>query len=174
MSGLPSIDRRCVLLAALALASGAARAAYQVKPWTEAAPALALKDLDGKGWDLSALQGRAVLLNFWATWCDPCREEMPSLQTLAKRHEGDLVVLMVNYREGATTIRRFLERMPLALPVLLDSDGAAARAWTPRVFPATVLIDRSGRPRYQVVGAVDWGGDEAGRWLREVLAPSRS
>jgi thiol-disulfide isomerase/thioredoxin len=171
MSGLPSIDRRCVLFAALAVA--AAARAHQVRPWTSAAPPLALSDLNGKSWELSALQGRAVLLNFWATWCEPCREEMPSLQALAHRHEADaLLVLMVNYREAATSIRRFLERTPLALPVLLDSDGSVTRAWTPRVFPTTVLIDRSGRPRHQVVGAVDWGGDEARQWLRELLAPA--
>jgi thiol-disulfide isomerase/thioredoxin len=174
MSGLPSIDRRCALLAALALASGASRAAYQLRPWTQGAPSFALKDLDGKAWELPALQGRAVLLNFWATWCDPCREEMPSLQALAQRHDDELAVLMVNYRESPSTIRRFLERVPLKLPVLLDGDGAAARAWTSRVFPTTVLIDRSGRPRYQVVGAVDWSGEDARQWLREILAPSRT
>jgi thiol-disulfide isomerase/thioredoxin len=117
------------------------------------------------------LHGRPVLLNFWATWCEPCREEMPSLQALARRHESDaLAVLMVNYRESESTIRRFLERTPLALPVLLDRDGSAARDWTSRVFPTTVLIDRSGRPRHQVVGAVDWAGDDARQWLRELLA----
>jgi len=174
MPGLPSIDRRSVLFAALAMAGAPARAAYQVRPWTQAVPPLALKDLDGKAWDLSTLQGRAVLLNFWATWCDPCREEMPALQALARRHEGDLAVLMVNYREVPATIRRFLERTPLALPVLLDTDGAVARAWTPRVFPTSVLIDRSGRPRYQVVGAVDWSGDEARGWLRDVMTVQRA
>jgi thiol-disulfide isomerase/thioredoxin len=169
MSGLP-LHRRCVLFAALAVAAGAR--AHQLRPWTRAAPPLALNDLDGKPWQLSALQGRAVLLNFWATWCEPCREEMPSLQALARRHEADsLLVLMVNYRESEPGIRRFLERTPLALPVLLDSDGSAARAWTPRVFPTTVLIDRSGQPRHQVVGAVDWNGDEARQWVRELLAP---
>ena len=138
-------------------------------------PPLALKDLDGKTWELSTLQGRAVLLNFWATWCDPCREEMPSLQALAQRHEGEgLLVLMVNYRESAGSIKRFLERVPLSMPVLLDSDGAAARAWTSRVFPTTVMIDRSGRPRHQVVGAVDWHGDEARQWLRDLLAGAAS
>ena len=156
------------------MAGAPTRAAYQVRPWTQAAPPLALKDLEGKGWDLSSLQGRAVLLNFWATWCDPCREEMPALQALARRHEGDLTVLMVNYREVPATIRRFLERTPLALPVLLDSDGTVARAWTSRVFPTSVLIDRSGRPRYQVVGAVDWSADEARGWLRDVLASQRA
>jgi thiol-disulfide isomerase/thioredoxin len=170
MPGLPSLHRRCVLLAALAVAAGAR--AHQLRPWTRSAPPFALNDLDGKAWQLSALQGRAVLLNFWATWCEPCREEMPSLQALAKRHEADsLLVLMVNYRESEPGIRRFLEHTPLALPVLLDSDGSAARAWTPRVFPTTVLIDRSGRPRHQVVGAVDWNGDEARQWVRELLTP---
>jgi thiol-disulfide isomerase/thioredoxin len=136
-------------------------------------PPLALNDLHGKPWELSALQGRPVLLNFWATWCEPCREEMPSLQALARRHEADsLLVLMVNYREGASSIRRFLERTPLTLPVLLDSDGSVTRVWTSRVFPTTVLVDRSGRPRQQVVGAVDWDGDEARRWLRELLGPT--
>ena len=155
-----------------ALAAAAAARAHQLRPWTSAAPTLALNDLNGKPWDLSALQGRAVLLNFWATWCEPCREEMPSLQALARRHEADsLLVLMVNYRESEPGIRKFLERTPLALPVLLDSDGSAARAWTSRVFPTTVLIDRSGRPRHQVVGAVDWNGDEARQWVRDLLAP---
>jgi thiol-disulfide isomerase/thioredoxin len=169
MSSLPLIHRRCVMLAALAMAAGAR--AHQVRPWTQPVPPLALKDLNGKTWELSALQGRAVLLNFWATWCEPCREEMPSLQTLAQRHEGEgLLVLMVNYRESVTAIKRFLERVPLSMPVLLDADGTAARAWTSRVFPTTVLIDRSGRPRHQVVGAVDWHGDEARSWVRDVLA----
>jgi thiol-disulfide isomerase/thioredoxin len=170
MSGLPSLHRRCVMLAALAVAVGAR--AHKVRPWSGAAPPFALNDLDGKPWQLSALQGRAVMLNFWATWCEPCREEMPSLQALARRHEADsLSVLMVNYRESEPGIRRFLEHTPLALPVLLDRDGSAARAWTPRVFPTTVLIDRSGRPRHQVVGAVDWNGDDARQWVRELLAP---
>ena len=164
------------MVAALGMAGGA-RAAYQVRPWTQPTPPLMLSDLHGKTWELAALQGRAVLLNFWATWCDPCREEMPSLEALAKRHEADsLTVLMVNYRESALSIKRFLERVPLRLPVLLDSDGSAARAWTSRVFPTTVLIDRTGRPRQQVVGAVDWHGDEARQWLRDLLAggPART
>jgi len=169
--GSGSIDRRCLLLASLAVATGAR--AHQVRPWAGAqgAPPFALTDLDGKVWELAALQGRAVLLNFWATWCEPCREEMPSLQALAARHAGDpVVVLTVNFRESASGIRHFLERVPLALPVLLDHDGSATKVWTPRVFPTTVLIDRTGRPRHQVVGAVDWAGDEARQWMQELLA----
>lgn len=171
MSGRLSIHRRCVLLAACAVASAARATSYQVRPWTQPTPGLVLADLHGKTWDLAALKGRPVLLNFWATWCEPCREEMPSLEALARRHEADsLTVLMVNYRESAHSIKRFLERMPIRLPVLLDSDGSAARAWTSRVFPTTVMIDRTGRPRHQVVGAVDWQGDEARQWVRDLTS----
>jgi len=171
MVAVLSIDRRAVLLAALGAASGAW--AHQLLPWNAArpAPTLSLSDLNGKVWDLPSLQGHAVLLNFWATWCEPCLEEMPSLEALARRHDGEpLRVLTVNYQESEPGIRRFLERVPLALPVLLDRDGATTKAWTPRVFPTTVLIDRSGRPRQQVVGAVDWAGEAPGQWVRELLA----
>ena len=170
MDGIQSFKRRALLCALLGFAAGAR--AFQVRPWAAARPAppLSLTDIDGKTWHLTALQGRAVLLNFWATWCDPCREEMPSLEALAKRHRADpLVVLTVNYQETEPGIRRFLERVPLALPVLLDRDGSATKAWTPRVFPTTVMIDRSGRPLHQIVGAVDWAGDEARRWVHDLL-----
>lgn len=154
------------------LGFAAAARAHQLRPWmaTRPAPQLSLTDLDGKTWDLSALQGRAVLLNFWATWCEPCREEMPSLQALATRHRADpMIVLTINYQESEPGIRRFLEGVPLGLPILLDRDGSATKAWTPRVFPTTVMIDRSGQPRHQIVGAVDWNGDEARRWVHDLL-----
>jgi thiol-disulfide isomerase/thioredoxin len=177
MVGPVAFDRRFVVLAALALAGGVR--AHQVRPWNGAptAPPLALTDLQGKVWNLPALQGRVVVVNFWATWCEPCREEMPSLQALAQRHQADpVVVLTVNYREAEPGIRRFLEHVPLALPILLDVDGAVTKAWTPRVFPTTVLVDRGGMPRHQVVGAVDWNGDEARQWMRDLLAsaPART
>jgi thiol-disulfide isomerase/thioredoxin len=171
MACIQSIDRRALLCAALGFAVGAQ--AHQLRPWvtTRPVPPLALTDLDGKTWELPALQGQAVLLNFWATWCEPCREEMPSLEALAVRHRADpVVVLTINYQESEAGIRRFLERVPLALPVLLDRDGSATKAWTPRVFPTTVSIDRSGRPRHQIVGAVDWAGDEARQWVHDLLA----
>lgn len=148
------------------------RASYQVREWptAQAAPALQLSDLDGKHWSLEPLRGRAVLLNFWATWCEPCRAEMPALQALARRREAEgLTVLTVNYRESEAAIRRFFDAAAITLTVLLDRDGAAARAWTPRIFPSTVLIDRGGRPRRVVVGEVDWGGDETRRWVDELL-----
>jgi thiol-disulfide isomerase/thioredoxin len=163
--------------AALAL-PGLACAAYTVRPWPpgKAAPTLALSDLDGKAWSLASLKGRPVLLNFWASWCEPCRAEMPSLELLATRHEkAGLVVLSVNYQEPAPKIRQFLETLPFSLPILLDTDGDAAGAWTPRVFPTTVLIDRSGTPRSSVIGELDWMGDAARALLDPLLAaPKRA
>ena len=167
--------RRWLRVAAGTLLAGGALAraqpGYELRPWVGAAPALRLTDIDGQPWDLAALQGRVVLLNFWATWCEPCRAEMPSLDLLARRHEADgLTVLAINFKETARTIRRFLERVPLALPVLLDQDGAVTRAWQTRIFPSTVLVDRGGRPRGVVMGEMDWTGDAAQALLQPLLA----
>lgn len=170
--------RRQLLAAAAVLAvPGIARAAYVVRPWpsNRPTPALALSDLDGRAWSLAALKGRPVLLNFWASWCEPCRAEMPSLELLQTRHEkAGLVILSVNYQEPLPKIRRFLEVLPFSLPILLDRDGEAAAAWTPRVFPSTVLIDRSGTARSTVVGELDWLGDAARTLVEPLLAATRS
>jgi Redoxin len=124
-----------------------AQADHVLRPWPsdKPVPPFGLNDLDGKAWTLAALKGRPLVLNFWASWCGPCRAEMPSLEL----------------------IKRFLEALPFSLPILLDSDGEAASAWTPRVFPTTVLIDRSGTPRASVIGELDWMGGIA----REVIEP---
>lgn len=149
---------------------GLARAAHVVRPWPAARPVpdLALTDLEGKPWTLAALKGRPVVLNFWATWCQPCRDEMPSLELLATRHErAGLTVLAVNYKEPPDKIRQFLQTLPFSLPILLDSDGDAASNWTPRVFPTTVLIGRDGLPRQTVIGELDWMDGTA----RELVEP---
>ena len=178
---VPAKGRRALLAGVLlALAGWPARpalAAYQVRPWApgRAVPKLELVDLDGRPWQLGALKGRPLVVNFWASWCEPCRAEMPSLELLAQRHERDgLAVLAVNYKESLPTIRRFLEAQPLTLPILLDRDGEAASAWTPRVFPSTVLVDRNGQPQQVVVGELDWTGSAAGELLAALLGRSRS
>jgi thiol-disulfide isomerase/thioredoxin len=119
---------------------------------------------------LAALRGQVVVLNFWASWCEPCRAEMPSLELMAERHKGDrLQVLAVNFRETDGTIRRFLAQTDFSLPILRDADGAAARAWQVRIFPSTVVIGRDGRAAFTVVGEVDWGGAEARAWIAPLL-----
>ena len=167
--------RRRALVGAMtgaALLPATARAAYEVTPWkAPRTPAMALDDLDGKPWALDTQRGKPVLLNFWATWCEPCRAEMPSLQALAARMGADrLVVVGVNYQEPEMRIRRFLETMPVKFPILLDRDGAAAKAWTRRIFPTTVLVDASGRARTVVTGEIDWMGEAATRLVAELGA----
>ena len=150
----------------------AAGAAALRKPWSPkaATPALQLLLLDGSPWGLAAERGHPVLLNFWASWCEPCRAEMPSLERLAVLHrETGLKILAINFREGEAAVRRFLNATPLALPVLRDSDGAAARAFGVSIFPSTMAIDRKGRTLFTVVGEVDWTDAEGQALVRAIL-----
>ena len=177
-----SVTRRCALgVAAAAGASlcltGRALAAHTVKPWPAARPVpeLDVADLDGKPWKLEAHAGKVVVLNFWATWCEPCRLEMPSLDAMAlKLKPQGLVVCAVNYKETAETIRQFLERTPFKATILLDPEGDATSDWTPRVFPSTVLIGRDGKPSAIVVGDLDWMGSVAKGLLEPLLAARKA
>ncbi|HMN22680.1 MAG TPA: TlpA disulfide reductase family protein [Ottowia sp.] len=162
------LSRRHWLLALLAAAGAApARAQHAAEPWPadRPLPPLVATDLAGRQWDLAALRGQPVLINFWATWCPPCKEEMPTLQTLHELESGRLTVLAVNVREGPRRVRRYLQSAGLTLPVLPDPEGEITRAWDMTVFPTTVLIDASGRPRQLVRGAVDWAGPQALDWI---------
>ena len=147
----------------LAAALPTARAQNVSKPWpaNRALPPLAATDLSGKAWDLAPLRGRAVLINFWATWCAPCKEEMPTLQTLAELEGERLAVLAVNVREPLPRVRRYVQSAGLTLTVLPDPRGDITRAWGMTVFPTTVLVDTQGRPQRVVSGAVDWTGAQA-------------
>jgi thiol-disulfide isomerase/thioredoxin len=151
-----------------------AQPGHEALPWLGPTPGLRLPDLDGRTWDLAAHRGQVVLLNFWASWCEPCRAEMPSLEHLARRHEADgLAVVAVNFKERAAQVKHFLAQVPLALPMLLDADGAAARAWQARILPSTVLIDRRGRARRLVRGELDWTGPAAAALVAPLLSEAR-
>lgn len=170
----PTLPRRHALglLIGWAAAPALAEPQAQRRPWPRGTPtpALELPDLDGQPWRLAGQRGRVVALNFWASWCEPCREEMPSLQLMAQRHEADgLLIVAVNHREGGGTIRRFMEQTAMDLPVLRDADGLAARAFGVRAFPSTVFIRRDGRAELTVVGAADWTGEPARSWVKALL-----
>jgi thiol-disulfide isomerase/thioredoxin len=146
--------------------------AQQVRTWPRGAatPALQLSRQDGGVWRLASARGRPVLLNFWASWCEPCREEMPSLERLAAQYEPQgLLVMAINFRETDAAVRRFLEPMAFSPTVLRDRDGAAAKAFGVRIFPSTVLIDRRGQTQSVVVGECDWSSSSARRWVGTVL-----
>jgi thiol-disulfide isomerase/thioredoxin len=172
-------SRRALLAAGLGLATqpaltAGAEAGWEWRPWPRGkrVPRLELERLGGTRWRLQDARGHALMLNFWATWCEPCRAEMPSLMVLARQRENDgLRVMAVNYREGAPAIQRFVDALRLQdLPVLLDREGSAARDWTPRIFPSTVLIDRRGRPAGVLVGQIDWASAEAAALIEPLLA----
>lgn len=140
-------------------------------PENRSPPALVLKDIDGKEYDLAALKGRMVIVNFWATWCGPCVAEMPSLQALATRlGDRNALVLGVNYHESPQKIREFQARYRLNFPLLRDAWQEASAAWKVSVLPTTFIVDADGILRYRVVGEVDWSSRQVADRLRSLRA----
>jgi thiol-disulfide isomerase/thioredoxin len=122
------------------------------------APDVSLKTLDGKTVSLSQYRGRVVMLNFWATWCPPCRAEMPSMERLNKAMNGlDFVMLAVNVEEdGAQVVTTFLQSNPHSFPVLLDSNAMAQNAYEVFRFPETFIINKDGVILNHILGAREW------------------
>ena len=165
---------RCVAFFMLGLAASASVAA-DLKPWPGGSPpALALKDLDGRLHQLSDYRGKVVLINFWATWCEPCRDEMPSIQGLRQKLEGKpFVVLAVNLDEPESRIRKFLSQMKLDFTILLDPERKAAKAWDARILPASFVAGPDGRIRYSLIGEIDWAHEHVVARISELLPVSR-
>jgi peroxiredoxin len=137
-------------------------------------PMLELKDLDGRLHRLSDYRGRVVLINFWATWCAPCRDEMPSIQELKRKLSGrPFVVLAVNLDEPESRIRNFLTQVKVDFTVLLDPDRQVAKAWQARVLPASFVIGPDGRIRYSLVGEINWDHDLVVSRIAELM-PSKA
>lgn len=123
------------------------------------APDIKLPLLDGGTGDLAQQRGKVVLVNFWATWCIPCRTEMPELQRLADGMQGERFMLFtVDLQEDAATINPFRQELGLRLPVLLDQDGDVTQHYGVRALPATFLIDQNGVLRQQRLGPLVEGG----------------
>jgi thiol-disulfide isomerase/thioredoxin len=149
------------LVAGLALL-GSPAVAQVLKPWSGGAtPPLELSDLQGTRHRLADYRGKVVMVNFWATWCVPCRDEMPSIERLRASLEGRrFAVLAVNLAEPESRIRKFLEAVPVRFPVLLDRDTQASKAWQARLLPATYIVGPDGAIRYRHVGELDWSRPE--------------
>jgi thiol-disulfide isomerase/thioredoxin len=147
----------------------AVQAQHLKTPWPSrvTVPALEWVDVSGKPWNRDQLAGKVVVINFWATWCAPCLEELPSLQTLLEfSRDADVVVLTVNVKDPLARIQQFVSRNGFTFPVVSDRQGAMARHWGVKVFPTSVLISSQGKPVWVIEGAVDWAGREAGEWIR--------
>ena len=109
---------------------------------------------------LQDFRGSVVLLNFWASWCPPCRAEMPSMERLNSELKGsDFIMVAVNVQEEASLIKSFLREYELDFPIYMDPDGSAAREIGVTGLPTSILIDRKGRAFAVVTGALEWDGE---------------
>ncbi len=138
-----------------------------------AAPAMALEDMEGKIVDLASLRGKVVVVNFWATWCPPCRREFPSMERLRQKM-ADKAVLILGVNEGETVdiIEQFSSLLDLQprFPILLDPDGEAMKPWPVRGLPTTFFIDKQGRLAYSAIGGREFDHPEMVRLIEDMLA----
>jgi thiol-disulfide isomerase/thioredoxin len=140
------------------------------------APAFALKDLAGRTVTLEQFQGKLVLMNFWATWCEPCEWEMPSMEAFARRYRGKPVVLLaVSVDTGAADIivRPYVQGKGFTFPVLLDSTLRTSRAYRVRGLPTTFFVGPDGQFIGQAHGPRDWTTSQATALVDHLLARGR-
>jgi peroxiredoxin len=165
------IDRRRFLLGAAGLVLVPAGAARAAQPDVFArvgqrlpAPDFSLEDADRKVWKLSALSGRVVVVNLWASWCPPCRRELPSLDSLYRATAAKgVMVLGVNAGEPWETVAAFTAGLEPALsfPILTDEKGSVMQSWQVKALPATYVVDRGGRIVLRALGGRDFSRADA-------------
>ena len=119
------------------------------------APDFTLKTLDGKSFTLSAHRGTPVVLNFWATWCGPCQNEMPAMQATATRYAGKTLVIGVDQAEEVALVRQFVDQVGVSYPISLDADQGVAHRYSIRGFPTTFFIDGDGVIRHIWLGEMN-------------------
>jgi peroxiredoxin len=131
-------------------------------------PDFTLRDMQGRSVTLSQYRGKVVFLNFWATWCPPCREEMPAMERLNAVFEGqDFVMLAVNTEKDIQTVRAYLTQNPHSFSVLLDQEATVQNLYGVFRFPETFLIDQEGRLVERFLGAREWSSVE---FMRRISA----
>ena len=128
-----------------------------------------LQDIDGEDFELNSSKGHWVFLHFWASWCGPCREEMPAVQRLADIMQDDLNIVMINTAEDEDTIFEFLAAIDVELNSLMDVDGLVTEVWKPRGLPTTFLINPQGKVKYQAIGGREWDKPEYIGFLKKLL-----
>ncbi|MDZ7661189.1 TlpA disulfide reductase family protein [Thiohalophilus sp.] len=133
-------------------------------------PALDLKDARGRQHSIDDYTGKVRVINFWATWCPPCVEEIPSLNRLRQHFEDEpFELISVNYAQQADEVKEFLEKVDVQFPVLIDHDGTEAARWKVLAFPSTYIIDGQGRIRYGVNAAIEWDTPQVIQALRRLI-----
>jgi thiol-disulfide isomerase/thioredoxin len=130
------------------------------------APPLLLSDVDDGQFNLAEQKGRWVFVHFWASWCGPCRREIPAIQRLLEKNNNkSLVFAIINTAESEDTIFNFLGVLAPDIVSLMDRDGLVTEAWEPRGLPSTYLVDPAGIIRYQALGGRPWDKPEYMKFL---------
>ncbi|MDP3483720.1 MAG: TlpA disulfide reductase family protein [Sulfuricella sp.] len=145
--------------------------AQDLRPWKGGpTPPLALNGINGKPIKLEDYRGKVVMVQFWATWCPPCRKEMPSMMRLQAKLAGKpFVILAVNMGETEKEVKDFLAQVNADFTIPMDSDGKAISAWKVFVAPSTFLVDPKGNIRYALQGGAEWDAPEYVQKISEML-----
>ncbi len=148
-----------VLAVALAMVMATMAQAGQLQQFGERpeAPEIVLENLDGEVISLADFRGRVVIVNFWATWCPPCRKEMPSMQRAWQElRENGVVMLAVHVGGTPDQVWEFASEFGLDFPIVIDTTSKVSRSWPMRGLPTTFVIDPGGRIAYFALGAREW------------------
>jgi len=136
------------------------------------APAFQLEDMDGKKYSLESYRGKVVILNFWATWCPPCRREIPSMEALHQAFKDEaFAILAINEWETEDHVFAFMGQLPVepGFPILFDLDSEVAQSFGVKGLPTTLLLDAQGKIVYRAVGGRDFDHPEVKKIIRELL-----
>jgi thiol-disulfide isomerase/thioredoxin len=163
----PTAGSRRFVVLAIALAfllwpHSAAQAAELAPAGVPAKLDFSLQDLNGANLSLKRFGGRTILVHFFATWCEPCREELPALDRFLKRSAPDVSVVAVSVAEVDPRVKRFFEATPVDFPVLLDRDRTVAKSWKISTLPTTYVLDASMKPMLVVEADFAWDTVELG------------
>jgi peroxiredoxin len=170
MRSMPTPSRVLRAIAAAAVLAAATTATQAATTPSSGAPDFTLPSLGGPNLRLQEQRGRVVMVNFWATWCGPCRVEMPHLARLYEKYRGSgFVVLAVNIDEDPRKAADLATKLGLRFPVLLDTEKKVSRMYDLSTMPSTVLIDRDGRVRHVHRGYRDGYEDTYEKQIRELL-----